>query len=323
MSSSYSKPLNSKFLNARDAMKKGSQLMEALSKLNTEQLDDNVYLIIGKNKGTFPYSNSLLIVDEEVVLLDSGIGDEQLQVLKDEVKILINTHYHIDHILGNHLFQKLWVVEEEAGVTSSFENYKRFAGILGTSIENDWLRWFHQHFNFQASSYTRTFKSNEFFKFGETQWEAVHTPGHSPGHCCFYEPNKRLMFSSDIDLTSFGPWYGNPNANLTDFIESIKKLSDFDMDVIATSHTMPLKNNINQALNDYLDKIFEREERVLEILEKEKTVEELETYNIMYKKEQKRYKAFAWFEQNMIKKHIDRLIKLGKVERNGERYKAL
>lgn len=304
-------------------MSKRKQLLAPFSKLITKPLDDDVYLIIGKNNGTFPYSNSLLILDEEVVLIDSGVGNELLEGIKDYVDIMINSHYHIDHILGNHLFKELWVVEEEAGVTSSFSRYKKHAGILGSPIEEDWMRWFHQYFKFYPSSPTKTFKPNEVLNFGETKWVAVHTPGHTSGHCCFYEPNKKLMFSTDIDLTPFGPWYGNPPANLPDFIESIKKLSDFEMDVIATSHAMPIRDNISQALEDYLKIIFERDESILEILEKEKTIEELETYNIIYKKEQKRYKAFAWFEQNMIKKHLDRLIEMDKVEKIGDKYKTI
>jgi glyoxylase-like metal-dependent hydrolase (beta-lactamase superfamily II) len=297
--------------------------MDALNKLNTERLDDDVYLILGKNKGTFPYSNSLLIVDEEVVLIDSGIGDEQLEVLKGEVDILINSHYHIDHILGNYLFENLWIEEEEAGVTSSFENYKRFAGILDTTIEESWLAWFHQYFKFHASIPTETFKPNEVFKFGNTKWQVVHTPGHSPGHCAFYEPKKKIMFTSDIDLTPFGPWYGNPTANLPDFIDSIKMLSDFEIDMICSSHSYPQEDNIKNALDDYLNIIFARNKKILELLEEERTIDDLESQDIIYNKSQKRYKAFAWFEKNMLKKHIDLLIEMGKVERDGEKYKAI
>ncbi|UCE38724.1 MAG: MBL fold metallo-hydrolase [Thermoplasmata archaeon] len=304
-------------------MMKNTQLVHSLNKLDTEQLDDDVYLIIGKNKGTFPYSNSLLIIDEKVVLIDSGIGDEQLEIIKDEVDILINSHYHIDHILGNYLFKDLWIVEEEADVTSSFENYKRFAGILGTSIEESWLGWFHQYFKFHASFPTRTFKPNEVFKFGNMEWKAVHTPGHSPGHCAFYEPKRKIMFASDIDLTPFGPWYGNPTANLPDFIDSIKLLSEFKIDIICSSHSYPQKDNIKESLGDYLDIIFLRNEQILDLLVKERTIDDLESHDIIYNKSQKLYKAFAWFEKNMLKKHIDLLMELGKVERVGEKYRPI
>jgi glyoxylase-like metal-dependent hydrolase (beta-lactamase superfamily II) len=297
-------------------------LKYALNKLKTRELDDGVYFIIGNNKGTFPYSNSLLIADEDVVLIDSGIGDEQLEILKDKVDILINSHYHIDHILGNYLFENLWIEEEERDVTTSFENYKRFAGILNTSIEDSWLSWFHQYFKFNASSPTRTFKPNEVFKFGNTKWQVVHTPGHSPGHCAFYEPRKKIMFASDIDLTAFGPWYGNPTANLPDFIDSIKMLSDYEIDVICSSHSYPQKKDIKEALDDYLNLIFTRNERILELLKKERTLDDLESQDIIYNKSQKQYKAFAWFEKNMLKKHLDLLKERGKVERIGEKYRA-
>ncbi|UCE75366.1 MAG: MBL fold metallo-hydrolase [Methanomassiliicoccales archaeon] len=310
-------------MSQKTSMQGKNGLKEVLDRLDTRQLDEDVHLIIGNNLGTFPYSNSLLILDEEVVLIDAGAGEEILHPLKDHVDILINSHYHIDHILGNHLFGKLWVVEEEAGVTSSFDSYKRFAGIHDTTIEYEWLSWFHEHFSFHVSSPTRTFSHTELFRFGTTQWQAVHTPGHSPGHCCFYEPERRLMFSSDLDLTAFGPWYGNPNADLNDFIESIKMLSEFEIDVIATSHMMPIRDNVQQALEEYLSIIFEREERILGLLEKEMTLQALEAENIIYKKEQKRYKAFAWFEQKMIEKHLAQLMESGKVEQVGNRFKAL
>ncbi|UCF07660.1 MAG: MBL fold metallo-hydrolase [Thermoplasmata archaeon] len=299
------------------------QLVENLKNIHAEQLDEHLYLIIGKNNGTFPYSNSLLIVDEQTAFIDSGTGLEVLLPIRDHVDFLINSHYHIDHVSGNHLFSELRVFEVEEGVTSSFESYRRYAGILGSPVEKDWLSWFNEYFTFHPSSPTQTFGPDEVFELGDTSWIAVHTPGHSPGHCCFYEPEKKVMFASDIDLSDFGPWYGNPNANLGQFIESIKMISDFDMNMIVTSHTMPLRNNIQEALENYLGVIYERDERILGFLEMEMTVAALEKKNIIYTKRQKRYGAFAWFEENMIQKHLDRLIELHRVVREGDTYRAI
>lgn len=299
-----------------------SGLSRILNKIETKQLDEGIFLIIGKNKGTFPYCNALLIIDDEVVLIDSGCGNEIMEQLADHVDILINSHYHIDHILGNALFNELWVVEEEAGVTGSFESYKQYAGILNEPVEKDWLEWFHDWFEFSPSTHTRTFKANETFNFGDTTWEVVHTPGHSPGHCCFYEPEERIILSSDIDLAAFGPWYGNPNADLNDFIRSIKKLRDYDIKTIATSHTFPMSKGINEALDEYLNVVYRREEQIIKLLGQERTLDFLEKQNIMYRKDQKRYKTFAWFERKMIEKHLDRLVTIGRIEKIGQVYRA-
>jgi glyoxylase-like metal-dependent hydrolase (beta-lactamase superfamily II) len=297
--------------------------LDILKKMDTRQIDDDVHLIVGKNSGTFPYSNSLLIMDEKVVLIDSGLGDGRIRTLADHVDILINSHKHIDHILGNYLFNELWVIDKEAGVTSSFDNYKHYAGILDTSIESEWLSWFHEHFSFHPSKFTRTFKPNETFDFGRTNWRAVHTPGHSPGHCVFYEPQQKIMFASDIDLTPFGPWYGNPNADLKDFIQSIELMLEFDIQVICSSHSLPQKMTIKEELKAYLDSIHRRDEIILRTLEKKMTLDDLESQNIIYKGSQKKYKAFAWFEKKMIEKHLEMMIEEGKVEREGESYRAL
>ena len=67
----------------------------------------------------------------------------------------------------------------------------------------------------------------------------------------------------------------------------------------------------------------EREEQILSCLKHGMTLDDLEGKNIIYRQDQKRYKAFAWFEKKMLEKHLDRLITLGKVERTGAVYKIL
>jgi len=44
-----------------------------------ESVTDHLYLIQGKNKARFPYSHSILILDEETVLVDTGCGIETLR----------------------------------------------------------------------------------------------------------------------------------------------------------------------------------------------------------------------------------------------------
>jgi glyoxylase-like metal-dependent hydrolase (beta-lactamase superfamily II) len=302
-------------------MAKKDKILEILKRIENMKIDSNSYLLIGKNKGTFPYSNSLLILDEEIVLIDSGLGREITRALKDHVDILINSHYHIDHIIDNHLFENLWVVENEAEATVSFEDYKKFAGIYNIPVEKQWENWFNDYFEFHPSKPSRTFKPNEIFDFGDTKWEPVHTPGHTEGHCCFYESERKIMYSTDIDLTPFGPWYGNPSAHLPDFIESIKKVIQMKIDVIASSHSFVRRDGIEEAFKRYLNVIYQRDEKILSLLREDKSLEDLRQSEIIYKKGGKYYEAFSWFERNMIDKHLERLREEDKVAWNEGGYK--
>lgn len=65
-------------------------------------------------------------------------------------------------------------------------------------------------------------------------------------------------FSSDIDLSRFGPWYGHLCSNVDDFICSIKKCIEINPSTIVTSHKGIFTDNIIQRLEDYLNVIYKR-----------------------------------------------------------------
>ena len=75
--------------------------------MKVEAVTDCIYLIKGENISNFPPSYSILILDENVVLIDTGCGIENLKQLKNEYNIsyIINSHCHPDHSAGNWVFE--------------------------------------------------------------------------------------------------------------------------------------------------------------------------------------------------------------------------
>lgn len=70
--------------------------------------------------------------------------------------------------------------------------------------------------------------------------KVVWTPGHSPGHCCFYQPDRRLLFSGDHVLPRISPQIavysqtmGDP---LADFLRSLQHLEQFGVDEVLPAH---------------------------------------------------------------------------------------
>lgn len=68
----------------------------------------------------------------------------------------------------------------------------------------------------------------------------VHTPGHSPGHCCFLAADRRLLLSGDHVLPRISPNISvhvqqvvNP---LADFLDSLRRIRDLDVDEVLPAH---------------------------------------------------------------------------------------
>lgn len=146
-----------------------------------------------------PYQeNTYLIIDgskNECIIVDPGMHTPQEQayfkeyIQKKELKptLLLNTHCHIDHVLGNNFVYENWELvpnfhENEVPVLVSVENYAPQMG-----------------FRYETSPIPETFiQDNEIINFGGYVIEAILAPGHSPGHLCFYIPDLKYIIGGDV-----------------------------------------------------------------------------------------------------------------------------
>jgi glyoxylase-like metal-dependent hydrolase (beta-lactamase superfamily II) len=69
---------------------------------------------------------------------------------------------------------------------------------------------------------------------------AVHTPGHSPGHVCFYAPDRRLLLSGDHILPRISPNIAvhaqQPGNPLADFLDALVRVRELDVDEVLPAH---------------------------------------------------------------------------------------
>ena len=276
-----------------------------------QRLSSHVYFIEGNREGRYPFCNCLYIKDKFNVLIDTGAGE----FVRDlRVDFVLNSHWHEDHIACNAYFDRILVHEGDAGAVRSYEEFKnRYA------LPDDVLR----HFTyFKFSKVDEVFKDGDVFETGNVTVTAIHTPGHSEGHCCFLvEDNVNVLYLADIDLTSFGPWYGCLDSNLEDFIKSIEKIKKIieheDVEIAFSGHkgVIKKKNEILVRLNEYLARIFDRDRKLLDLLEDERSIDEIIGKGVIYKRFIEPKEAFVHFERLMIKQHLDRLLKMEKVRK--------
>ncbi|MEZ5256849.1 MAG: MBL fold metallo-hydrolase [Ilumatobacteraceae bacterium] len=84
-----------------------------------------------------------------------------------------------------------------------------------------------EEFHFSPRPDAQTFGDGAVFDLGGgTRVEAVHLPGHTAGHSGFR--CGEVFYCSDVDLTGFGPYYGDLWSDLDQFQESLVRLRDED-----------------------------------------------------------------------------------------------
>jgi glyoxylase-like metal-dependent hydrolase (beta-lactamase superfamily II) len=279
------------------------------------EIAPNIYLLPGKNKSRFPYCACLYLKGRNLkVLIDAGMGETNMApALEAGIDALILSHCHVDHRLTRRLIQyvPVWCHATEIKYLTDREKFIEGVGFRRGGIEASHL--IDNVSGFFDVPIERTLDEGDVIDLGDMTLVCIHTPGHTPGHLSFFIPKHHLLFTADVDLTRFGPFYGHDFANINDFILSIQKLKQIKAQLVATSHAGPFNGNIRAYLDAYEEIIYQRDQLLLDILEKPATLRSFYGRNLIYRSYPQDSTLIKWFELVHIEKHLSRLADLGKV----------
>ncbi len=205
-----------------------------------EQIDADTYTI-SEYKHWEKTHCYLLLGRERALLIDTGLG---VSNIKDVVCSLTGrpvsvatTHAHWDHIGGHRYFQDIAVHKLERDWLAV-----RFPLPLAVVKENLTRQpcKFPPEFNLDAyeiyhGTPQRILQDGDRLDLGGREIHVIHTPGHSPGHCCFYEPERGYLFSGD--LVYQGCLYAfYPTTDPLLFYRSVQRIQNYDVDKILPGH---------------------------------------------------------------------------------------
>lgn len=140
--------------------------------------------------------NTYLVYDDtgDAIIIDAGSYTssdvDEIKRFADEnrliVKFLVNTHCHIDHVIGVNALCKLYGVDcyahrEELPMLQSVPTQ---AIMFGLEID-------------AIPQIEKTIDDGDTIKFGNASLQVIHTPGHTRGCVCFYSEPDRILFSGD------------------------------------------------------------------------------------------------------------------------------
>lgn len=143
--------------------------------------------------------------ERERKILDAFIADENLQV-----NYLLNTHCHIDHVLGNdYIIEKYKVPflihQKEEPVLQAAKSYAPNYGFP----------------NYREATPTGFLEDDKSITIGKSVWQILFLPGHAPGHVGFYHAESKKLISGDVLFERSIGRTDLPGGNFETLIQSI------------------------------------------------------------------------------------------------------
>ena len=191
----------------------------------------------------------------------------------DTVDLVILGHVHEDHMAGLHRLMHAPVQVHEADLAAA-QSWDGMCQPLWLSRKMCWMRCWPLCKRISITSPGPTppaYSDGALWDLGGgVRVRAHHLPGHTAGHCALVVESEGLAFIGDIDLSGFGPYYGDATSSLSDFRQTLKKVAELDARIWATSHHKAVITDRAQFLADlarFASKIDERSAQLLGYLQ--------------------------------------------------------
>ena len=295
---------------------------------NRRALGAHTTVLFGASQGKFPDGNSVLVQgSHSTVLIDPSLTVHEASPPLEVDQVLL-THTHEDHTAGlsNVRAGAISVHERDLYALRSLDGLMQLYGIEAEHAAA-MSAMVQEKYHFQGWPQATGFTGGDTWDLGGVTVRALHTPGHTAGHCVFViEPDDgshRVVVTGDIDLTSFGPYYGEASSNLEDFEATLRMLRDLVADHYVTFHHKAIIDGHDAwvpAVDAFAAVIGRRDEAVLDLLAVPQTFDELLAVGIVYRPGTRPALFGDMVERYTIQRHLDRLVADATVATDGSQY---
>jgi hydroxyacylglutathione hydrolase len=167
-------------------------------------LAENTYIIYDETKACAIIDPGCYTPNEREVLVEF-IKQHQLQVSH-----LVNTHCHIDHILGNQYIKeqyevKLTIHPQEITNLQLAPTYAPQYGFIA----------------YQPTKPDIFVQAGDIIHLGNSDLEVLHLPGHAPGHIALYNKQNGICLVGDVLFKGYIGRTDLPGGNYSSLLESI------------------------------------------------------------------------------------------------------
>jgi hydroxyacylglutathione hydrolase len=156
--------------------------MIRIHKFEFNPFQENTYVVYDETRDCAIVDPGCMFAHEQTELKDF-IDKNQLNPV-----ILLNTHAHIDHVVGNAYVYRTWNLapylhKEDLEILHGLSRYAEVFGI--GNIED-------------SPEPSHFMEEGEIITFGKSEFEVIFVPGHAPGHVAFQNREEKIFISGDV-----------------------------------------------------------------------------------------------------------------------------
>jgi glyoxylase-like metal-dependent hydrolase (beta-lactamase superfamily II) len=279
-----------------------------------------VTVFFGDKSGKYPDGNQVMVRGRDTLAaFDTPLVANRIGAEFDAADMVILGHVHEDHMAGLHRVPRARVFAPEADLAAarSWDGLARHYGYSPRVLERLKAK-IEKEFFYAPRPDAVGYADGATWDLGGARVRALHMPGHTSGHTVLLVEPQGVAFLGDIDLSGFGPYYGDATSSLAEFRRTLARLAGVPATTWVTSHhrgVLTERAKFLEALAAFTAKLEQREQRLLMLLsERPRTLDELVACRLLYPPGHQD----IWVdeaERRSISQHLDELLASGRVAR--------
>ncbi|MGB7992536.1 MBL fold metallo-hydrolase [Methanoregula sp.] len=203
--------------------------------------------------------NCFIIVRDDLTIIDTGMPKNSAKIVTyiqdilkrepSEIKTIVLTHFHIDHVgdafdLKELSGAKVAIHEADADYVAGKKTQPAPPGGMGIIMKVLMPLFFR----------SKPVNPDVQLKDGDTVagLTCIHTPGHTPGSICLFDPASKILFVGDLlRFNGIKIETGPFSLDAGKLQQSINKIAAIDFDIMLSGHGIPLRPDASVKVREF------------------------------------------------------------------------